>query len=166
MKNWPKVTEFCDQFWNFTNFAPGFYQICIFFVAIKKLSSNLESLHLLCFPQNVTNAKLEREMVMENQEMVMEKSWKNILSSLWEPCSTYWRRRHTSIPAELYITIYIYSGNINFSAFFFFFLQNFLIFSNCGQKEDFLMFWKHPCFTITVSILTHQHIELISGLRL
>ena len=25
-------------------------------------------------------------MVMENQEMVMEKSWKNILSSVWEPC--------------------------------------------------------------------------------
>ena len=25
------------------------------------------------------------EMVMENQEMVMEKSWKNICSSLWEP---------------------------------------------------------------------------------
>ena len=24
-------------------------------------------------------------MVMENQEMVMEKLWKNILSSLWEP---------------------------------------------------------------------------------
>ena len=23
---------------------------------------------------------------MENQEMVMENSWKNILSSLWEPC--------------------------------------------------------------------------------
>ena len=25
-------------------------------------------------------------MVIENQEMVMEKSWTNILSSLWEPC--------------------------------------------------------------------------------
>ena len=24
---------------------------------------------------------------MENQEMGMEKSWKNILSSLWEPCN-------------------------------------------------------------------------------
>ena len=24
---------------------------------------------------------------MENQEMVMEKSWKHILSSLWEPCN-------------------------------------------------------------------------------
>ena len=25
-------------------------------------------------------------MIMENQEMVMEKLWTNILSSLWEPC--------------------------------------------------------------------------------
>ena len=25
-------------------------------------------------------------MVTENQEMVMEKSWKNNLSSMWEPC--------------------------------------------------------------------------------
>ena len=24
---------------------------------------------------------------MDNQEMVMENSWKNILSSLWEPCN-------------------------------------------------------------------------------
>ena len=24
-------------------------------------------------------------MVMENQDMVMEKSWKNFLSSMWEP---------------------------------------------------------------------------------
>ena len=25
MKNWPKVMEFCDQSWNFTNFAPELY---------------------------------------------------------------------------------------------------------------------------------------------
>ena len=25
-------------------------------------------------------------MVMENLEMVLEKSWENMLSSLWEPC--------------------------------------------------------------------------------
>ena len=40
---------------------------------------DLESLH---FPQNVVNSKSGREMVMKNQEIVMEKSWKNILSSL------------------------------------------------------------------------------------
>ena len=37
------------------------------------------------FPQNIANAKAGRNVVMENQEMVMEKSWKNIFSSLWEP---------------------------------------------------------------------------------
>ena len=31
MKNWPKVMEFCLQSWNFTNFAPKMYQICVFF---------------------------------------------------------------------------------------------------------------------------------------
>ena len=43
MKNWPKVIEFCDQSWNLTNFAHNF------FVTIKKLTSNLESLHFLMF---------------------------------------------------------------------------------------------------------------------
>ena len=79
MKNWPKVMEFCDQSWNFTNFAPKF----VFFVTIKKLSSNLESPHFFqCFPQNVANAKSGRQMVMENQEMAVEKLWKNILSAV------------------------------------------------------------------------------------
>ena len=49
MKNWPKVMRFCDQSWNFTNFAPELYQICIFSVTNKNLSSNLESLHFLTF---------------------------------------------------------------------------------------------------------------------
>ena len=57
----------------------------MFFVTAKKLSSNLESLHFPMFSANVANAKSGREMVMENQEMVMEKSWKNMLSSMWEP---------------------------------------------------------------------------------
>ena len=59
--------------WNLTNFASELYQICIVFITTKKLSTDLESPHFLTF--------------MENQEMVMEKSWKNILSSLWEPCT-------------------------------------------------------------------------------
>ena len=46
-KNWQKVVEFCDQSWNFTNFAPEFYQIC--FADNKKLSVCLESLHFLTF---------------------------------------------------------------------------------------------------------------------
>ena len=40
-------------------------QICIFFVTAKKLSSNLEVCIFQSFPQNVANAKLGREMVME-----------------------------------------------------------------------------------------------------
>ena len=87
MKNWPKVIEFCDQLWNFTNFAPKFYQFCFVLVTAKKLSRNLEIPHFRRFPQNVANAKSGREMVMENQEMVMEKSWENVLSSMWEPWS-------------------------------------------------------------------------------
>ena len=43
--------------------------------------------NLLRFPQTVVNAKSGREMVMENQEMFMEKSWKNMFSSMWEPCN-------------------------------------------------------------------------------
>ena len=39
MKNWPKVMEFCDQSWNFTNFVTEFYQNCILLVTTKKLSS-------------------------------------------------------------------------------------------------------------------------------
>ena len=80
MKIWPKVMEFCDQSLNSTNFAPKLDQICIYFVTTKKLSSNLES-HVF-----VANAKSGREMVMENQEMVMDKSWENISSSMWELC--------------------------------------------------------------------------------
>ena len=49
MTNWPKVMEFCDQSWDFTNFPCRFYQICIIFVTAKKLSSYLESLHFLMF---------------------------------------------------------------------------------------------------------------------
>ena len=44
MTNWPKVMECCDQSWNFTNFDPKFYQICMFFVTANKLSSILESI--------------------------------------------------------------------------------------------------------------------------
>ena len=84
MKNWPKVMEFCDHSWNFTNFPKELYQICMFLVATKKLINNLESPHFPKFSAKCRESG--RKIVMENQEMVMEKSWKNILSSLWEPC--------------------------------------------------------------------------------
>ena len=38
MKDWPKVVEFCDQSWNFTNFAPPppeLYQICNFLSPLR-----------------------------------------------------------------------------------------------------------------------------------
>ena len=78
-----KVMEFCDQSWYFNNFAPKLCQICVFSVTTKTLSSYLERLHFLMFSTKCR--KCGRKMVMENQEIVMEKSWKNILSNLWEP---------------------------------------------------------------------------------
>ena len=35
-ENWKKAMEFCDQSWNFPNFAPEFYQIFTFSVDNKK----------------------------------------------------------------------------------------------------------------------------------
>ena len=69
MKNWPKVMEFCDQLWNLTNFVPelyqrhtcigpSLYQICIFFVTTKKLSSDLESLHFPTFSAKRPKCKI------------------------------------------------------------------------------------------------------------
>ena len=48
---------------------PNFTKFVSFFVSTKKLSSNLES------PIYVANAKSGREMVTENEEIIMEKSW-------------------------------------------------------------------------------------------
>ena len=89
MKNWTKVMEFCDQSWNFTNLVPKLCQICIFLVPTKKFSSNLESPHFPMFSAKCLECKIGGGggIVRENQEMVKEKSWKNILSSLWEPCN-------------------------------------------------------------------------------
>ena len=68
-----------------------FYQFCpkilpnlYVSVTTKKLSNKVCIFQ--CLPQNAANEKTGREMVMENQEMFMENSWKNILSSMWEPC--------------------------------------------------------------------------------
>ena len=44
-KNWQKFMEFCHQSWNFTNFGPELYQICMFFATAKKLSMDVESPH-------------------------------------------------------------------------------------------------------------------------
>ena len=49
------------QSWNFTIFAPRFYQICAFFVEIKKFSTSLEleGMHFPTFSQNVMESLLE-----------------------------------------------------------------------------------------------------------
>ena len=54
--------EFCDKSWNFTNFAPAFYQMCAFLAKIKRFVISLESPHFM--------QSLSREMVMENRETV------------------------------------------------------------------------------------------------
>ena len=58
MKNWPKVREFCDQPWNFTNFDPKLCQICIWFVPTKKFSSDLESPHFPMFSAKCRESKI------------------------------------------------------------------------------------------------------------
>ena len=49
MQNWPKVMERCYQSWNFANFAPKLYEICLFFATTVKLNIHIESLHFLMF---------------------------------------------------------------------------------------------------------------------
>ena len=49
----------------------------------KKLSNNVEKPHLPEFSGKCHKYKIK--MVIENRELVREKSWKNTLSSLWEP---------------------------------------------------------------------------------
>ena len=53
LTGFPQIMTFCDKSWNFSNFAPNFYQMCAFFLAdIKKLSIVLEGLHVRLIPQN------------------------------------------------------------------------------------------------------------------
>ena len=52
MKNWRKEMEFCDQSWNFINFALRCCQICVFLADIEEFSIGLES---LTFAKNVAN---------------------------------------------------------------------------------------------------------------
>ena len=86
MKNWSKVMEFCDQSWNFTNFAPKFYQFCIFVVTAKQLSSNLKSQPFLMFSAKCRECKIGKRNGLGKSRnghgKVMEKY---ILSSMWEP---------------------------------------------------------------------------------
>ena len=49
IKSWEKLMGFSDKSYDFTNFAPEFYQICTIFADIKKISISLESLHFTTF---------------------------------------------------------------------------------------------------------------------
>ena len=89
LKNWPKVMEFCDSVMKFYQFCFNLYYIYIFLVTTKKLRSHLESPHFLTFSAKRRKLKIkERDGHGKSRNghgQVMDKSWKNILSSLWEP---------------------------------------------------------------------------------
>ena len=76
MKNWPKVMEFCDQSWNYTNFAPKLYQICIFLVTTKKLNSDLESLQFLTFSAKCREWEIGKRNGHGKSRNGHGKSWK------------------------------------------------------------------------------------------
>ena len=69
-------------------------QICMFFVTTKKLSSNLESPHFPMFSAKCRECKIEKRdghgKSRNGHGKVLEKSWKNMLSGMWEPweCET------------------------------------------------------------------------------
>ena len=71
---------------NFFNFAPELYQIYMsFFATTKKLSINVESPHFPMFSAKCRECKIEKrdsygKLRNDNIQMVMEKSWKSILS--------------------------------------------------------------------------------------
>ena len=55
--------QFCDQLWNFTNFALKLCQIRIFLVITEKLSSDLESLHFPMFSAKRRECKIGKKDV-------------------------------------------------------------------------------------------------------
>ena len=75
--------EFCDQSWNLINFAPQLDQICTFFATTKKLSIDIKSPHFPTFSAKCRQYKIEKRIES------MEKSWKDIFLSLWEPCDLH-----------------------------------------------------------------------------
>ena len=66
--------EFCYQSWNFTNFDPKLYKICIFFATTKKLNICVESLHFFMFSAKCRECKNQEE----RWSLKIEKwSWKS-----------------------------------------------------------------------------------------
>ena len=67
MKNLLKLTEYCDQSWNSTNFSPNF-TILVFFSDILKFSIGSQI-------QNVMNAKFEQRWSWK----IKKRSWISFL---------------------------------------------------------------------------------------
>ena len=86
IKKWPKVMEFCDQSWNFTNFVPELYRICILFGATKIFSTDLESLHFLMFSLKRRECKIGKTdghgKSRNGYGKVMEKCFVNSVGTL------------------------------------------------------------------------------------
>ena len=75
--------EFCDNSWNLINFACEFY---IKFVPFLPNLRNIASVRMSTFFNKMSQKQnLSKEMIMENRETVIEKSWEKFLQSLWEP---------------------------------------------------------------------------------
>ena len=79
VKNLQKDMAFCDQSWNFINFATEFHQMFLFFADINKFNLNLKVCIFQPLLQNVAITKFEQS---ENQETVMKRLW---VQNLWEP---------------------------------------------------------------------------------
>ena len=60
MQNWPKVMEFCYQSWNFTNFAPELYEICMYFATTEKFRICVESPYFPMFSAKCCDCKIEQ----------------------------------------------------------------------------------------------------------
>ena len=79
---WQKVMEFCDQSWKSTSFTPEFYQICAFFCQLQEIYHQLfgclKSAFFYLFHKMSQIQNLNKQMAMENQETVMDKSWKSV----------------------------------------------------------------------------------------
>ena len=89
MKKGQKVTEFCDQSWNFT---PEFYQMnfMVFFADFQKYIISLESKHFLPFLQNVAHAKFAQRSghgkSRNSHRKVMDKKFAKSAGTLFNPC--------------------------------------------------------------------------------
>ena len=94
MRNWPKVTEFCDQSWNFTNFPPNCTKF-VLFVTSTKLSRNLESPHSRTFSAKRHECKVGKKdghgkvifcQVCGNPDIVY-KALKNLVAGCYRSCT-------------------------------------------------------------------------------